>query len=195
MNKRPGHHDSFKKATSTPSLGAILVVLFVCLGTGRMALSQVVPAAERNNSQVSVGGSVSGYQMQYGQLQLGGFTGFVDADPLAHLGIEAEGRWLLPRGINSEQATFCMAGPRLRLTHGKFEPYVKGLAGIGDFTLPDHYGSGSFLVVGGGAGLDYRLRHRIELRLVDFEYIEWPQFTFGAMSSVGVSTGIRIRVF
>ena len=40
-----------------------------------------------------------------------------------------------------------------------------------------------------------RINHRIRLRAVDFEYQLWPQFTFGFLSSYGVSTGIRVRIF
>jgi len=50
-------------------------------------------------------------------------------------------------------------------------------------------------VVAPGGGVDYRLNNRIRLRLADLEYQYWPQFTYGAMTSVGVSTGIRVRIF
>jgi hypothetical protein len=33
------------------------------------------------------------------------------------------------------------------------------------------------------------------LRLADGEYQYWLEFTFGPMSSYGISTGLRIRVF
>ena len=31
--------------------------------------------------------------------------------------------------------------------------------------------------------------------LPDFEYQEWPQFTYGAMNTAGISAGIRVRLF
>jgi hypothetical protein len=35
----------------------------------------------------------------------------------------------------------------------------------------------------------------VRLRLIDGEYQYWPQFTFGPLSSYGISAGLRIRVF
>ena len=46
----------------------------------------------------------------------------------------------------------------------------------------------AFTVRGGGA--DYRLSSRWGAR-ADFEYQYWPQFTFGSMSSGGVTLGLR----
>jgi hypothetical protein len=50
-------------------------------------------------------------------------------------------------------------------------------------------------VVAPGGGTDFRLTRRVRWRVVDFEYQFWPQFQFGMMSSVGVSTGLRIKIF
>ena len=35
----------------------------------------------------------------------------------------------------------------------------------------------------------------ISARLAEVQYQDWPDFTFGAMNSVGVSSGIRCRIF
>jgi hypothetical protein len=43
--------------------------------------------------------------------------------------------------------------------------------------------------------VDFRINHGICVRLADFEYQIWPQFTYGSMSSVGISAGIRFRIF
>jgi len=76
---------------------------------------------------------------------------------------------------------------------------VKGLVGLGQFNYPQYnsanLGRDNDLVVAPGGGLDFHLSHRIILRAADFEYQIWPQFHYGSMSSVGVSTGIRVRIF
>jgi hypothetical protein len=33
------------------------------------------------------------------------------------------------------------------------------------------------------------------LRLADVEYQFWPQFTYGSMTSAGVSVGLRYNIF
>jgi hypothetical protein len=69
------------------------------------------------------------------------------------------------------------------------------MVGFGDFSFPYGLATGRYLMVTGGGGLDYRLSSRIYLRAADVEYQYWPQFTYGAMTSVGVSSGIRVVVF
>jgi hypothetical protein len=44
-----------------------------------------------------------------------------------------------------------------------------------------------------GGGIDYCLGPRWSVR-VDGEYQYWPQFTFGAMSSAGVTVGFRYLI-
>ena len=121
-------------------------------------------------------------------------TGFVDADTIRHFGVEAEGRWLEWHQTADVHAETYLIGPRYHFNVGRFQPYVKGLVGLGEFNFSYNYAHGSYAVVAGGGGADYRLNHRWSVRVVDFEYQYWPQFTFGAMNSVGVTTGIRYRI-
>ena len=86
-------------------------------------------------------------------------------------------------------------GPRYHFTRGKFQYYGKGLIGVGDFTFPYNYAHGSYLVISPGGGVDWRYTRKISFRLADFEYQYWPQFTFGAMNSYGLSAGIRYHIF
>jgi hypothetical protein len=88
-----------------------------------------------------------------------------------------------------------MAGPRYSRYYGRFQPYVKGLVGIGQFNYPYNLAKETGLVVAPGGGVDYRLTNRIRWRAADFEYQIWPQFNFGRMSSFGLSTGLRIKLF
>jgi hypothetical protein len=69
------------------------------------------------------------------------------------------------------------------------------MVGFGEFNFPYHFAHGSYLLVAAGGGVDYRLSRRWSVRLADVEYQNWPQFTFGSMTSVGVSAGIRYRIF
>jgi len=76
---------------------------------------------------------------------------------------------------------------------GRLQPYVKGLGGMGKFNFTHGYAQGSYFVVAGGGVADYRLSPRWSAR-ADFEYQYWPQFTFGAMSSGGVTLGVRYLI-
>jgi hypothetical protein len=178
-----------------PKAAFATVLLAVCLGATGAAHGQVVPAADRGGLTLSAGGMASGYYVQYGKVKLLGAAAFVDADTRRHIGIEGEARWLDFHQTNDIHDSTYMAGPRYHREVGRFQPYVKGLVGVGHFNFPYNYAKGNYLVVAPGGGVDFRLNHRIQIRVADFEYQIWPQFTYGQMSSVGVSSGIRVRLF
>jgi len=172
-----------------------VVLLLIFLAAMRPASAQVVPAGDAGGLNVSAGATASGYYVQYGQVKLLGVAGFVDVDTRRHIGIEGEARFLEFHQTADIHAETYVGGPRYRFNIGRFQPYVKGMVGVGEFNFPYDYAHGSYLVIAPGGGVDYRLTRRIHLRLADFEYQYWPQFTYGAMSSVGVSTGFRVRIF
>lgn len=172
-----------------------IAALAVWLGAARPAHAQVQESGDKGGYTVSAGVTGSGYYLQYGQRKMLGVTGFVDVDTRRRLGIEAEGRWLeLHQTANVHAETYSI-GPRYHLNFGRFEPYAKGLVGFGSFNFPYNYAHGRYFVVTAGGGLDYRLTRRITIRAADVEYQDWPQFTYGSMTSMGVSAGIRIGLF
>jgi hypothetical protein len=124
-----------------------------------------------------------------------GISGFVDADSKGSLGLEGEARWLTFHQTADVHASTYMAGPRYFRNVRKFQPYAKVLVGFGQFNFPYNFAHGNYLVVAPGGGVDFRINRRFRVRLADFEYQIWPQFTYGAMSSVGISAGIRYRIF
>jgi hypothetical protein len=173
------------------------ITLMLALGCSamRLAEAQVAESADAGRAFVWVGASGSGYTLQYGQRKMLGVTAFVDSDTIRHFGIEGECRMLEFHQTQNVHAETYLGGVRYHFNVGRFQPYAKGLAGLGEFNFTYNYAHGSYLVIAPGAGIDYRLSRRVSVRAVDFEYQYWPQFTFGAMSSVGISTGLRFRVF
>jgi hypothetical protein len=177
--------------------GAV-VLLLVCLGLNSVARTQAVPTADEGGLKLSAGGTASGYYLGYGQVKVMGGTAFFDADNMHHYGVELEARWLMLH-MKSEQtgpaadehANTYLAGLRYSRFYGRFQPYVKGLAGIGQFNYPYNFAKETDLVAAAGGGVDYRLSRKLRWRAVDFEYQLWPQFTYGKMSSYGLSTGLR----
>jgi len=183
-------------------LALLFLLLAVCSGLASMARAQVVPAADAGGVRLSAGGTASGYYLNYGEMKIMGATAFVDFDTLRHFGLEGEARWLafhLPDDQHGpaadEHATTYLAGPRYSRYYGRFQPYAKALVGIGQFNYPYNFAKETDLVVAPGGGFDYRLTHRIRWRAVDFEYQIWPQFQYGRMSSYGLSSGLRIKIF
>jgi len=180
-----------------PGLGTAfaMALVAVCLGAPGVARAQVVPQAVAGGFKLSAGATGSGYYLQYGERKLAGASAFVDADLSHGLGVEAEGRWLEFHQTEDVHVETYSVGLRYHMNFRRFQPYAKGLIGFGDFNFPFNYAHGRYLVATAGGGLDYHLTHRIHIRVADVEYQDWPQFTYGAMSSVGVSAGVRVGIF
>jgi hypothetical protein len=171
------------------------LLLAVSFGMGRTAIAQAVPAGDGGGVSIFAGATASGFSVQYGEQKMLGVSTVVDADTRRSIGLEGEARWLLFHETEDVHVTTWLAGPRYHRSMGKFQIYGKGLVGVGEFTFPYNYAHGSYLVIAPGGGVDYAITHRFRLRVADAEYQYWPQFTFGPMSSFGISTGLRIRVF
>lgn len=190
------------RRSAWPAPAFLPVLLAAGLGLASMARAQSVPDASEGGFRLSAGGTASAYELGYGEVKKLGASAFVDFDTLHHFGVEGEARWLSfalqptgPGPAADEHATTYLIGPRYSRHYGKFQPYVKGLVGVGEFNFPYNLGTDSCFVVAPGAGVDYRLTHRISWRAVDAEYQFWPQFYYGNMKSYGVSSGIRINIF
>jgi hypothetical protein len=167
----------------------------MCLATPAMAPAQVRPQASAGGFRLSAGGTGTGSYLQYGARKMIGGSAFVDADTRRGLGIEAEGRWLEFHQSDDVHVESYSIGLRYHIDFRKFQPYAKGLIGYGDFNFPFSYAHGRYLVATAGGGLDYHLTHRIHIRVADVEYQDWPQFTYGAMTSAAVSAGLRVGIF
>jgi hypothetical protein len=197
----------FMKSTRSRHFKALAAALFAAvlaatLGAPAVAHAQTEPDAVSGGFKLSGGATASGEYLQYGQRKLGGYSAFVDIETHRRLGIEAEGRWLELHQTEQVHAETYSVGLRYHMNFGRFQPYAKGLIGFGDFNYPFGYVRGRFLVITGGGGLEYRLTPRIRLRVPDVEYQDWPRFitsvapvTYGNMSSVGVSLGVKVGIF
>jgi hypothetical protein len=178
----------------------VLAVWLLLTGAACEASAQVVAAGDQEGLTIFAGATASGQYLQYGEEKMLGITGFVEADTRNHFGYTVEGSWIaFHQKVDVHSSTFA-GGLRYRLNEGKLEPYVKVLGGIGEFNFPYNLATGSFLIVTAGGGVDYNLSRRIRLRVADFEYTDWPQFTASTggtlpMSTMTVSSGIKIRVF
>jgi len=171
---------------------AMLAFWPVIAGSAR---GQVVSAGDAGKLTITAGATGTGSYLQYGERKMVGVTGLVDLDSRRPFGVELEGRWIEWNQTANVHAETYSIGPRYHKSFGKLQPYAKGLLGYGDFNFPYNLATGRYLIVTAGGGIDYHLTNRIYLRAADVEYQYWPQFTFGAMSTFSVSTGLRVRVF
>jgi hypothetical protein len=174
---------------------AIFAALILAICLPATARAQVAPAGDKGGVLVSAGAMGSGFKLQYGQRKMLGVTGFVDVDTRRRIGLEGEARFLEFHQTADVHAETYSGGVRYHFDVRRFQPYAKGLVGLGEFNFPYNLAHGSYFVVTGGGGLDFTFTRRITIRAADVEYQDWPQFTFGSMASVGASTGIRVRIF
>jgi hypothetical protein len=190
-------HGSAKPAAlrSGRSTFVAIVLLAVCLMTLRVAFCQVAPAGDEGGFNLTVGATATGNYLQYGERKMLGVAAIADLDTKRRIGIEGEAQWLIFHQTANVHSTTYLIGPRYHLTYGRFQPYVKGLIGFGQFNYPYNYGIDNDYVIEPGAGVDFRITHRLRIRVADFEYQIWPQFHYGTLTSYGLSTGIRVRVF
>jgi hypothetical protein len=169
-----------------------MMLLFVSAKTG---LAQAVPTATATVNHINLGASFSQYQADYGKRDLTGYAIHADLNRNTRWGIEFEARVLRHnQEVDTHETTF-LVGPRFAIGRKWFNPYAKLLIGEGKFHFPYDYAEGSYLVFAPGAGLDVPIASsRFTLRVIDFEYQSWPNFTFGGLNPYGVSAGFSVRI-
>jgi hypothetical protein len=170
-------------------------ILAVCFLIPRGASCQVVPSGDAGGYNLTVGATATGDYLEYGSRKMLGFAAIADLDTKRRIGLEGEAQWLMFHQKADVHTTTYLIGPRYHMTYGRFQPYVKGLIGFGQFNYPYNLGSDNDLVVEPGGGVDFRVTRRLRIRVADFEYQIWPQFHYGTLTSYGLSTGIRVRIF
>lgn len=162
------------------------------------AHAQSPESATGGEALLSAGGTISANRLEYGQHWLGGAGVFVDANISPRLGIEGEANWAFLHQQSDVHTSTLLVGPRYQFggrgSDYRFRPYAKFLIGNGHFNFPYNLGYGNYFVMAPGGGVDYRLNSRLRLRLADFEWQYWPQFTYGAQSNLSISAGVRYRI-
>jgi hypothetical protein len=172
------------------------LISFVCLlACCRQGDAQAEPTATAPGAYISVGTTYSFFNTGYGGQKVLGAGAYVDINPVRAVGLEAEGRWMKQREFPNIGQSAYLIGPRVQFRKGRYTPYVKTLVGLSYFEFPYASARGRYFTIAPGAGVDLMLGRNLKIRLIDVEYQQWPQFTFGAISPYGVSVGISYRVF
>ena len=195
--------------TMRRSLTALLLTLFA---TGTLAArAQVVPSAYARGLSITAGGEASAFQPDYAGFgipqssssYLYGIGAYVDVKFNPWVQIEAEGRWLRFNQVDGIYEDNYLIGPRLpiyKLHFWRATPYVKVLVGYGKLNFENNNGWGRYTALAYGGGLDIKMSRRIDVRLPDFEFQQWPEWTEGTAKNYnllpyGVSVGVSYRVF
>lgn len=171
---------------------AAVVLFLAAQAGGSVAHAQALPAGTGTGMYVIVGGTFSEFQSDYGKQSIVGGGIYADTNLFWRWGLETEARRMQYPQFGERQTTL-LAGPRWSFRAKGLVPYVKVLAGGGRFDFPYGYGVGNYFVFAPGAGVDLRVGQRWRVRLADFEYQEWPSFTYGAIRPYGVSAGISFQ--
>jgi len=194
--------------TMKRSLTALLSVLLAAATLA--AHAQVVPSAYARGLSITAGGEASAFQPDYAgfgvpqssSTYLYSVGAYVDVRFNPWVQIEAEGRWLRFNQVDGIYENNYLIGPRLpiyKLHFWRATPYAKVLIGYGKLNFENGNGWGRYTALAYGGGLDVKLSNRIDLRLPDFEYQQWPQWSEGTNTTYtlmpyGISVGVSYKV-
>jgi hypothetical protein len=120
-----------------------------------------------------------------------GLSIYGNLDFTRHWGIEGDiHKTSMVEHANIGADTYLL-GPRYVFHLHRWNPYAKGVFGLGRFKqkLDSHEIAGTFKVVGFGGGLDLNATRRINIRAFDFEYQRWPGFGQNGLTSLVGSVG------
>jgi opacity protein-like surface antigen len=163
-------------------------------------LGQAAPAVRSNVAPLTAGGYYSNFYSDFNPVRLGGAGVYIDWNLFGKLGVEGEARWLRFNQLSGSYQDHYLIGPRYSWRFKNFVPYAKFLMGAGELQFNFNEGHGGYFAMAPGGGLDYRLTHRVTLRLIDYEYQFWPTALGGGLPSNGLnpngfSFGAGYRIF
>jgi hypothetical protein len=181
-----------KWSSRDPLISTAIVAVLLLVAT--TVVAQAVPTATGPGTTIIVGGGASLFRSPYSQRDLGGVLVFADLQPHWRYGVELEARYLRLHTSEEISEKNYLAGPRVLLRSGRWQPYVKFLIGDGHIEMPFHYGSGDFFAFAPGAGIDLELNDYLSVRAIDVEYQLWHSFPFGRMNPYGIGAGVSVRL-
>ena len=167
-----------------PLFGLCLLLLAV------PALRSQASYTATNPTQIQAGVSALYLLPDFTSTAVYGVGAYANYDFKRYLGVLAEvniGSLITPRDIAE---TSYMGGVRGLVHRGKFAGYGKALVGRATITNQLFKTSSSYNAIAYGAGIEYRLNPRINIRLVDFERQSWRSFQPNALSPTLVTAGV-----
>ncbi len=142
-------------------------------------------------SHIEAGAGVLYLNNDYTDRANKGLSVWGDYDFTRLFGVEVEahfGSIITPDDVGENSY---LVGPRLLYHKRKFTGYLKVMVGRGTIINQDFNQSSSFNILPAfGGGLEYRISHKLNVRIVDFEYQRWPDFEPDSLTPLAVSVGL-----
>jgi hypothetical protein len=162
--------------------------LFFLLALPSVVHAQALPTASPG-IRYQVGAAISLANPDYTTEHIKGYTVFGDVDLTPHFVAELEYHdvnIITPHDVGE---TSFLINVLYKYNKGKFHPYAKVGAGLGDLKFAEGYFATSSSSTHGmfalGGGLDYKITRKISVRAIDFEYQEWSFQPHGLTPWVG----------
>jgi hypothetical protein len=140
-------------------------------------------------SRVQAGVGYMYLKPDYVNTNIQGISFWGDYDFLKHVGVEASvhlGSIITPSDIAENSY---MVGPRFIIRHHKFTGYGKFIFGRATITNQDYNLSSSYNAYAFGGGLEYKATRKINIRAIDLEYQQWPNFEPNTLSPIAITVG------
>ena len=83
-----------------------------------------------------------------------------------------------------------MIGPRFFYRHRGLTAYAKALGGRATITNQNYNLSSSYWMYAFGGGLEYRVFRKFNIRIVDFEQQQWPDFWPHSLGPAAATFGV-----
>ena len=155
------------------------------------ALHGQATAAGIFRSHIQAGGGVLYLNNDYTDKGDKGLSLWADYDFNKLIGIEIEahfGNIISPSDIGENSY---LVGPRIMYHKRKFTGYGKLMLGRATISNDLSNQSSSYNVIPAyGAGLEYRVSHKLNIRVIDFELQKWPDFEPHTLSPLAISVGL-----
>ena len=132
--------------------------------------------------------------------RIAGVSAYATFDMYKNFGLEADVHLLSLWTPQDFAEKSYLVGIRYSRHIRRYQPYVKGLGGIGQTIAQQPYVTSfiqdtpeHFAAFAIGAGVDVRLPHNINLRAIDFEEQFWPAFDPHGITPKIISVGVAYR--
>lgn len=119
-----------------------------------------------------------------------GVSAWVDYDFSRYVGVEGEvhlGTIISPEDVGEN--TY-LVGPRGSYRKGPFDIYAKLMFGRARIQNDFVGTSSTYNIYAYGGGLDYRVSHHFNIRVIDFEQQKWTAFKPHELSPIAISAGL-----
>lgn len=164
------------------------MVAALLLAAAPAARTQAIPTATRP-ADIQIGGGFTTARPDYERRNFPGFALYLDVDPRAHWGLEAEYHQVFSSSGDKSQQRTAEIGGRYFWNFGSLSPYGKALYGRGSFKYPFGYTQLSYNILAAGGGVDFKATRYIHARL-DYEYQHWMGFQNGGLHPQLLTIGV-----